>query len=129
MRTRGRMCMWHVHVACTWRIDGVAGLPRRACLPLPHTPCRSPLCCRCSRRLPPSFAALPLAHRSGEPPVSLTDEIDRLAFLYLSPPLLLAVLGYSGYSLYTGYYKSWYSAVPPHIAHQPHTVHQYLPMN
>ena len=53
---------------------------------------------------------MPLQSRlQGEPPTSLTDEIDRLAFLYLSPPLLLAVVGYSGYSLYTGYYKSWYS--------------------
>jgi hypothetical protein len=40
---------------------------------------------------------------------SLTDEIDRLAYRYISPPLLLLVIGYSGYSLYTGYYKSWYS--------------------
>jgi len=40
---------------------------------------------------------------------SLTDEIDRLAFKYLSPPLLLLVLGYSGYSLYTGYHRGWYS--------------------
>ena len=40
---------------------------------------------------------------------SLTDEIDRLAFKYLSPPLLLLVLGYSGHSLYTGYHKGWYS--------------------
>jgi hypothetical protein len=40
---------------------------------------------------------------------SMTDEIDRLAFKYLSPPLLLLVLSYSGYSLYTGYHRGWYS--------------------
>ena len=40
---------------------------------------------------------------------SLTDEIDRIAFKYLSLPLLLLVLGYSGHSLYTGYHKGWYS--------------------
>lgn len=40
---------------------------------------------------------------------SITDEIDRLAFRYLAPPLSLLVLGYSGYSLYTGYHKGWYS--------------------
>jgi len=40
---------------------------------------------------------------------SLTDEIDRLAFRYLSPPLLLLVVAYSGYSLYTGYHRGWYA--------------------
>lgn len=40
---------------------------------------------------------------------SLTDEIDALAFRYLSPPLLLLVLGYAGYTLWRGYYRSWYA--------------------
>ena len=45
----------------------------------------------------------------AEDGLSLTDEIDRLAFRYLSPPLLLLVLGYSGWSLYVGYYRGWYA--------------------
>ncbi len=38
-----------------------------------------------------------------------TDEIDRLAFKYLSPPLLLLIAGYSGHSLATGYHRGWYA--------------------
>ena len=49
------------------------------------------------------------AGAGGDLPESVTEEIDRLAFRYLSPPLVLLVAGFSGYSLYTGYYKSWYS--------------------
>ena len=48
-----------------------------------------------------------LAKASGK--TSETDEIDRLAFKYLSPPLLLLVVGYSGHSLVTGYHRGWYS--------------------
>mmetsp|Transcript_29584 Transcript_29584/g.76405 ORF Transcript_29584/g.76405 Transcript_29584/m.76405 type:complete len:417 (-) Transcript_29584:623-1873(-) len=40
---------------------------------------------------------------------SETDEIDRLAFLYLSPLVLLLVVGYSSHSLYTGYHRGWYA--------------------
>lgn len=47
--------------------------------------------------------------KDSAPVESLTEEIDRLAFRYLSPPLALLVASYSLYGLYTGYYKSWYS--------------------
>ena len=40
---------------------------------------------------------------------SLTDQTDRLAFRYLSGPLLLLVVGYSGHSLVTGYHRGWYA--------------------
>ena len=40
---------------------------------------------------------------------SMTDEIDRLAFTYLSPPMALLIMGYSGHSLYTGYHRGWYA--------------------
>ena len=40
---------------------------------------------------------------------SLTDHYDKLAFRYLSPPLLLAVVGYSGHSLWYGYHRGWYA--------------------
>eukprot|EP00325_Prymnesiales_sp_UTEX-LB-985_P003634 CAMPEP_0174712754 /NCGR_PEP_ID=MMETSP1094-20130205/13649_1 /TAXON_ID=156173 /ORGANISM="Chrysochromulina brevifilum, Strain UTEX LB 985" /LENGTH=412 /DNA_ID=CAMNT_0015911853 /DNA_START=173 /DNA_END=1409 /DNA_ORIENTATION=+ len=45
----------------------------------------------------------------GDSATSLTDEIDRLAFRYLSGPLLLLVVGYSGHSLVTGYHRGWYA--------------------
>jgi len=41
--------------------------------------------------------------------VSLTDQIDRLAFRYLAPPMLLLVVGYAGYCLVYSYFKGWYS--------------------
>jgi len=41
--------------------------------------------------------------------VSETDAYDKQAFRYLSPPLLLLVIGYSVYVLYTSWFRSWYS--------------------
>jgi len=40
---------------------------------------------------------------------SLTDEIDRVAFTLLSPPLLALVIAYSAHSLHTGFHRGWYS--------------------
>jgi hypothetical protein len=45
----------------------------------------------------------------SEDGVSLTDQIDRLAFRYLSPPLLLLVVGYAGWCLVYCYFRGWYS--------------------
>ena len=44
--------------------------------------------------------------------VSLTDQIDRLAFRYLAPPLLLLVVTYASYCLVYSYFKGWYALDP-----------------
>ena len=41
--------------------------------------------------------------------VSLTDQYDALAFRHLLAPLVVMVLGYSGYCLHTSYFRSWYA--------------------
>ena len=40
---------------------------------------------------------------------SQTDEIDRLAFRYLSPPLVACVVGYAGWCLVYAYFRGWYA--------------------
>ena len=40
---------------------------------------------------------------------SLTDHYDKLAFRYLSPPLLIAVVSYAAYSLVYDYHRGWYA--------------------
>ena len=40
---------------------------------------------------------------------SITDRYDRLAFKYLSPPLVLLVIGYSSWSLVFHYHRGWYA--------------------
>ena len=73
------------------------------------------MCRRCAGDLwVGSAAALcapaPACHPSSYVPgVSLTDQIDRLAFRYLAPPMMLLVVGYAGYCLVYSYFKGWYS--------------------
>ena len=40
---------------------------------------------------------------------SQTDAIDRLAFRYLSPPLVACVVGYAGWCLVYCYFRGWYA--------------------
>merc|ERR1712187_247753 len=56
-----------------------------------------------------SFTVKKLDAEKSDGEESMTDRYDRLAFRYLSPPLVLLVVGYSLYSLVFHFHRGWYA--------------------